>query len=549
MPSGPPAHLTRIGIESPLALFAPPHRIDSLIPAPLYLLELAPGTLKTSYPTNERGFIANDEDSHLERTIVYEDGSRCTVNVQGSQKLGLPNQFDWDYLLALFRIADEGGVEADGTVRDPSFRAILRAAGRSDDAGKNYTAAVKRAMARWAAVTVRTRWNLDFANIVEQVREGGKYPLLPDGYPERHKRERTHNVVVYDISSVERRGDEYDRIDLLRIDPVWLDQPLIGFSAWLDVERHNSLRSALAKRIYQVLALRMARGVRPPFVILMDDFLEEIAFTNSQKPGAKAKQISAALKSLEKINVVLSSSVREVERGAYEVVITPGERLHAAALFRGIGADDRVRTRALLWHLGVQGISIPTGRILLRSHPTQSLNALRRAYYIQSERKGVDLNGKPVLNWGGWLRDAIEKQWSFNEPEYLQWLDRKSAQALEESGNAPEISLAGAEAEATPGHPAVEEISPPVDELPDDEWGRARERFRPQIPAQAFDTWLRNTWQVTAGEGVVVIGTANPFAASWITDKYRDVLSAILTEIIGEPVVLTVEHHDPPPSA
>jgi hypothetical protein len=133
------SHPKRIGIESPLALFAPPHRIDSLIPAPLYLLELVPGSLKTSYPTNERGFIINDEDSHFERTLAYPDGSRCTVNVQGSQKLGLPNQFDWDYLLALFRIADEGGVEPDGTVRDPSYRAILRAAGRSDDAGKNYT--------------------------------------------------------------------------------------------------------------------------------------------------------------------------------------------------------------------------------------------------------------------------------------------------------------------------------------------------------------------------------------------------------------------------
>lgn len=540
------SHPKHIGIESPLALFAPPHRIDSLIPAPLYLLELVPGSLKTSYPTNERGFILNDEDSHFERAIDYPDGSRCTVNVQGSQKLGLPNQFDWDYLLALFRIADEGGVDPDGSVRDPSYRAILRAAGRSDDAGRNYTAAVKRALARWQPVTVRTRWNIDFSGLVDRVRSGDAYPVVPDGYPERTSRDRGHYILEYDISSAERAGDEVTRIDLLRINPVWLDQPLVGLTAWLDVELHNSLRSALAKRIYQVLALRMARGARPPFVLSLEDFLEEIAFSNSQKPGAQAKQISSALRSLQQAGIVLSHEVREIGRGAYEIVIVPGERLHAAGLFRGVGAEDKAWTRTLLYHLGAHGISVATGRQLLRGFPTQTVNVLRRVYYLQTERRGQDVDGRPVENWAGWIRNGIERQWEFTEPDYLRWLDRMSGRALE-APEKPVLALAARDPAAKKAAPPAEpEPAPTGEPLPEDVWGQARERFRGQVPEQAFETWLRQTWLAEVTDNSVVVTTPNQFAVGWIQDKYGKALAQLLSELLGRPVTLSVQHGAPP---
>lgn len=537
-----------IGIQSPLALFAPAHRIDSLIPAPLYLLELVPGSLKTSYPTNDRGFIVNDEDSHFERVIHYPGGNRCSVNVQGSQKLGLPNQFDWDYLLALLRIADEGGVDPDGKVRDPSYRAILRAAGRSDDAGTNYTAAVKRALARWQAVTVRTQFNIEFGGLVDQVRSGDAYPVVPDGYPERTTRDRGHYVLEYDISSAQRGGDEVTRIDLLRLNPVWLEQPLVGLTAWLDVEQHNSLRSALAKRIYQVLALRMARGARPPFVLSLDDFLAEIAFSNSQKPGAQAKQISAALTSLQAANIVLDHSVKEIGRGAYEISILPGDRLHAAGLFRGVGGEDKAWTRTLLYHLGVHGISIATGRQLLRSHPTQTLAVLRRAYYVQTKKNGIDVDGRPVENWGGWIRKGIEQKWEFTEPGYLQWLDQMSGRALAGPEEKPVLSLKPA-ASRPQKKAAAEEAAAPAEDapLPTTEWGRALECFRSQIPGQAFSTWLGNTWQVELTDHAVVVGTPGAFAVDWIRDKYGDELERILGEIVGRKVLLVVQHGEPPP--
>lgn len=78
--------------------------------------------------------------------------------------------------------------------------------------------------------------------------------------------------------------------------------------------------------------------------------------------GMQAKQISSALRSLQKASIVLSHEVREIGHGAYEIVVVPGERLHAAGLFRGVGAQDKPWTRTLLYHLGIFGISLSMGR-------------------------------------------------------------------------------------------------------------------------------------------------------------------------------------------
>ncbi|MQA89326.1 MAG: hypothetical protein GEU90_03680 [Gemmatimonas sp.] len=324
--------------------------------------------------------------------------------------------------------------------------------------------------------------------------------------------------------------------------------PRRGVVACLEGE----LRSALAKRIYQVLALRMARGVRPPFVFTLADCLDEIAFGNGRKPGMQAKQISSALCSLQKASIVLSHEVREIGHGAYEIVVVPGERLHAAGLFRGVGAQDKTWTRTLLYHLGIFGISLSTGRQLLRSFPTQTVNVLRRAYYLQTEKGGMDMNGRPVENWGGWIRGGIENGWEFTEPGYLRWLDRMSGRALdEESLVTPVIDIKAPVREPKETSPDQSPTAPPssVDaELPAGEWGQALERFRPQVPALTFDSWLRNTWQIEVTNAQVRVGTPNTFAVGWIQDKYGEALSAILSELLERPISLSVHHEAEPQS-
>lgn len=120
----------RIPLESPLALFAPDHYLASSVPAPLYLLEFIPATLKHYYETGPDGALVHKEDHFAERMIEDANGAVWRIKAVASPEIGLPMQHDMDILLALLRIADEGGVRDDGTFIGPSYRRILRAAGR-----------------------------------------------------------------------------------------------------------------------------------------------------------------------------------------------------------------------------------------------------------------------------------------------------------------------------------------------------------------------------------------------------------------------------------
>src|SRR5690606_3206565 len=81
--------------------------------------------------------------------------------------------------------------------------------------------------------------------------------------------------------------------------------------------------------------------------------------------------------------------------------------------------------------------------------------------------------------------------------------------------------------------------------LPDDVWGQARERFRSRITEQAFDTWLRSTWLAGVAGDSVVVATPNQFAVGWIQDKYGKELVQILSDLLGRPVTLSVQHGAP----
>src|SRR5580704_2372686 len=119
-----------IPLTSPDALFAQPSEVTSPVPTPLYLFEFVPGTLAHFYPTTPDGTLRDREDYFHERLITYATGISVTVRAVASPRHGLPMQHDTDIMLGLLWLADQGGVAQDGTVIDPSYRAILRAAGR-----------------------------------------------------------------------------------------------------------------------------------------------------------------------------------------------------------------------------------------------------------------------------------------------------------------------------------------------------------------------------------------------------------------------------------
>lgn len=533
----------RLPIESPLGLFGPAHHVETQIPAPLYLLEYVPGALDAKYESGPDGFLAHKADWYQERLLRYDDGSQCRVEVVGHPKLGLPSLYDWDFLLGLFRIYDQGGVDASGRFIDPGYRAIVRAAGRAESGADAWNAA-KRALARWGSVVVKTWTDITYSDQVEQIRSRGAYPLAPGGYPPRREIETSHHVLTYDVERYLRGETAYDTIDELRIDPVWLDQTVAGISAWIDVDIHNGLRSPTAKAMYQRLALRIARGYRQDLVISLAELLDQLSKKPTVRPAKDLSEIGRALDSLADAGVLATHSSRRVGRGQYELTIVPGPRLQSAALLRGAGVDDPMQTRRLLYHLGHFGIAVSTARDLIRANPAQVLSVLWRAYYQQ---EGL-AKGKRISNLAGWIIGAIREEWQFSEPEYKAWVSEMVAAARRGSTPAPRLETAQREVALEPAPETIIERAPTAAApLPDDVWGEALSRFQTRIPPMTFDTWLRPTWLDRTTETEVRVRTENSFAPGWI-NRWKDELDEILSELLGRQVELVVRAGETPES-
>jgi hypothetical protein len=179
--------------------------------------------------------------------VRYPGGVRVDIEVHGDQVRGLPTTFDYDYFLALCRIADEGGVDSQGYFVDPGYRAVLRAAGRSDDAiGGEQVEAVKRAFARFGGLILYTKLDVDYSHTSAQVRSGARHPLVPDGAPPVREREGKHWVLEYDVEAERRRNASYNSIERLRINPLWLDQAAAGIAA--TVNHRLGVMLALSQR-------------------------------------------------------------------------------------------------------------------------------------------------------------------------------------------------------------------------------------------------------------------------------------------------------------
>ena len=358
---------TLVSLTSPDALFARPSALTSPVPAPLYLLEFVPGTLAHFYPTNPDGTLRDRKDYFHERTITYATGVEVTVRAVASPRHGLPMQHDTDIMLGLLRLADQGGVSADGTVLDPSYRAILRAAGRASARSSDDVAAVKRALARWT-VTVETEAVIDFQQLSQSLHLKTTVLPFPPSIPDRSTRTSAYPVLKYSYDAESRRTGTVDTIDHLNINPVWLSQVHAGIASWIDVDVHNSLRSPWAKRIYQHLASRAALGWRPDELLTLPltDFLQALAVRSGRRPAEDAGSIRKSLHTLQTCGVVRHSLVRRIQKGTYSIAIDGGEYLIGASRLRGLTTRDTSTTRMLLAHLKSYGVSERNGRATRR---------------------------------------------------------------------------------------------------------------------------------------------------------------------------------------
>lgn len=540
------ASVARVRLESPDALFVADHRIQLPVPAPLYLLSCLRLPLETAYPMTDGGVVANPAHAFQRNTIVYPDGSRFEAEVSGSPALGLPNIYDLDYLLGIGSLLDELGPGVDGRLEGASYRGILRATrpGTERVSGSaRQISGLKRALARWANTTIRTAMEMVYPGAGEAAPATATH-RPPSGAPARRERESTHWILEYDLEREERNGQTTDLIELLRINPIWIAQTDSGLASWIRLDLHNSLRSGIAKGVYLRLILAVAQGWRPGrHTELLSGWTEALGIQSQDKANKVAANFTRAFAELKETGVVDTFEIGAVRRGVYEVNLMPGPAICDVSDLRGIGTLDPIRTRVLLSHLARYRLE-PEARTLLQRHGLRVQDVLQWVHYLRTERGGHDARGRPIVSWRSWILQALADRWTFDDPEYQEWLARRTERL--ERATTPRTPVAPAIAPTTAGPPEDPPVAPVPDFVPpEDAWGDALLALRDEIPPAAFRAWFRDSWLEEVGPEVVRVGTRNDFAREWIQSKWGFRLSQTLSDQLGRPVRLLIESIPP----
>lgn len=71
-------------------------------------------------------------------------------------------------------------------------------------------------------------------------------------------------------------------------------------------------------------------------------------------------------------------------------------------------------------------------------------------------------------------------------------------------------------------------------------WSRVRDMVRESIPQHAFDSWIAGVEATALSDSELILEATNRFKAEWLEDKYRDLLEAKCSEVVGRPIVVSV---------
>jgi chromosomal replication initiator protein len=72
-------------------------------------------------------------------------------------------------------------------------------------------------------------------------------------------------------------------------------------------------------------------------------------------------------------------------------------------------------------------------------------------------------------------------------------------------------------------------------------WPEILETLKSQIPPQSFNTWLKSTRGIALDDEALHIGVPNRFAATWITDKFQDMIMEAVAARLGGPRRIELE--------
>jgi hypothetical protein len=91
--------------------------------------------------------------------------------------------------------------------------------------------------------------------------------------------------------------------------------------------------------------------------------------------------------------------------------------------------------------------------------------------------------------------------------------------------------------------PSTDQARPTAEKL----WEMTLGQLQLQMTRATFDTWLRDTWLVSADDGLWQVGVKNDAAREWLENRLHDAVSRTVTNIAGHPVAVeyVVNGHKP----
>jgi chromosomal replication initiator protein len=73
---------------------------------------------------------------------------------------------------------------------------------------------------------------------------------------------------------------------------------------------------------------------------------------------------------------------------------------------------------------------------------------------------------------------------------------------------------------------------------PEKIWTETLELVKSQISLQSFNTWLKSTHAVSMDDEIFKVSVPNKFTLSWIADKFHNIISSSVEQIIGQPRII-----------
>jgi hypothetical protein len=356
--------------------------------------------------------------------VEGNNGVRYEVLVTGSPDEGMPYGRDGDVLQALFRIIATRRL-TDGVLRDVSAREIARAMGNpdmnADDAQR-----IRSALSRFGHIIITSRVLYHPEQLALDILGGKSHPLQPDrGLRPREQEEKTWLLSYKRTTEYLRRPEGEDYIEYLAVNPLWVQQAVAGYAAWINPEIYMRLSRPIAKRLYELAAGYAARGsLSSRWGFDLHLLWSSCGISQSYKPSRVKGFLLEAASDLVEKGVLDRVSEEKTGRGKYRIILEPGIALQAAERLRGAGLLDLREAQILLMTLGAFGVAGKAARQLVMEKANQTYWAVCRAVYLRENPKADTAQGH--INWGGrivtWVRDG----WAVEGDEAFQaWHERR----------------------------------------------------------------------------------------------------------------------------